>query len=79
LGFIEAKKRISKYAYSIARKKLNPKIFKALNTKYLSKLYKHKGTFKGYILIAGDASKVVLLHIKPLREKIFILEYLRYE
>jgi len=52
-------------------KKLNSQIFKALSERYLSKLYKHKGTFrtfKGYLLMAGDASKVVLLHIKPLRE-----------
>jgi hypothetical protein len=37
----------------------------------LSKLYKHKGTyktFKGYLLIAGDASKVILPNIKSLRE-----------
>ncbi|MDR3222866.1 MAG: transposase, partial [Methanobrevibacter sp.] len=37
----------------------------------MSKLYKYKGTFKtfnGYLLIAGDATKVVLPNIKPLRE-----------
>jgi hypothetical protein len=71
IGFNEIGKRITKHSYSIARKKLNPRVFKALNNRYLSKLYKHKGTyktFKGYVLIAGDASKVILPNIKSLRE-----------
>jgi len=58
---------VTKEAFSQARLKLKPLIFKKLNKHYLEMVYENKKTlkkFKKHILLAGDGSKVELPHHK---------------
>jgi len=60
---------VTKEAFSQARLKLKPLIFKKLNCHYLEMIYENKKelkTFKKHILLAGDGSKVELPHHKAL-------------
>lgn len=50
---------VSKQAFSEARQKLNPKVFKKINNYYLDDIYSNNNmkTFKGYLLFGVDGSK----------------------
>jgi hypothetical protein len=63
--------RVSKQAFSKARKNINPEVFKVLNFKYLNRAYentKYK-TFMGYVLLAIDGCNLNLLNDKTLKEE----------
>ena len=60
---------VIKEAFSQARLKLKPLIFKKLNCYYLKRVYENKKElkkFKNHILLAGDGSKIELPHHKAL-------------
>ena len=60
---------VTKEAFSQARLKLKPLIFKKLNCLYLEMVYEDKSSvkkFKKHILLAGDGSKIELPHHKAL-------------
>ena len=60
---------VSKEAFSQARLKLKPLVFKKLKEFYLSMVYENKSkikTLKGHVLLACDGNKVELPHHKSL-------------
>jgi len=61
--------RVSKQAFSKARKKLNPHTFKILKDSHLSEFYgaNEVKKFKNHIILAGDGSKCKLPNIESLK------------
>jgi hypothetical protein len=63
--------RVSKQAFSKARKNINPEAFKVLNFKYLKRIYENINykTFIVYALLAVDGCNLNLLNDETLREE----------
>lgn len=71
------KDEISKQAYFKARKNLNPEVFIHLNDKYLNHFYNHPDevkTWKDYIVLAIDGSKVEIPNSEENRKKYGVLK-----
>ena len=73
---LKDREEISKQAYFKARQNLDPEVFTYLNDNYLNNFYKHPDevkTWKGYIVLAIDGSKVEIPNSEENREKYGVL------
>ena len=73
---LKDREEISKQAYFKARQNLDPEVFTYLNDNYLNNFYKHPDevkTWKGYIVLAIDGSKVEIPNSRENREKYGVL------
>ena len=74
---LKGREEISKQAYFKARQNLDPAVFTYLNDNYLNDFYKHPDgvkTWKGYIVLAIDGSKVEIPNSEENREKYGVLQ-----
>ncbi|MDY5763658.1 MAG: hypothetical protein SPK10_02575, partial [Treponema sp.] len=74
---LKDREEISKQAYFKARQNLDPAVFTYLNDNYLNNFYKHPDevkTWKGYIVLAIDGSKVEIPNSEENREKYGVLK-----
>ena len=73
---LKDREEISKQAYFKARQNLDPAVFTYLNDNYLNNFYKHPDevkTWKGYIVLEIDGSKVEIPNSEENREKYGVL------